>query len=48
MLGYSDLLSKPSIETNTIWEPIIKKVKKKKKIVIWAQVKKIIHNSSNS
>ena len=26
MLGYSDLLSKPSIKMNTIWEQIIKKV----------------------
>ena len=25
MLGYCDLLSRPSIEMNTIWEPIIKK-----------------------
>ena len=25
MLGYNDLLSRPSIELNTIWEPIIKK-----------------------
>ena len=31
MLGYSDLLSRPSIEMNTIWEPIIKKVRLKKK-----------------
>ena len=27
MLGYSDLLRRPSIEINTIWEPIIKKVR---------------------
>ena len=27
MLGYSDLLSRPSIEMNTIREPIIKKGK---------------------
>ena len=27
MLGYNDLLSRPSIELNTIWEPIIKKVR---------------------
>ena len=27
MLGYSDLLSRPSREINTIWEPIIKKVR---------------------
>ena len=27
MLGYSDPLSGPNIEMNTIWEPIIKKVK---------------------
>ena len=26
MLGYNDLPSRPSIEMNTIWEPIIKKV----------------------
>ena len=26
MLGYSDLLSTPSIEMNTIWEPKIRKV----------------------
>ena len=25
VLGYNDLLSRPSIELNTIWEPIIKK-----------------------
>ena len=44
MLGYNDLLSRPSIELNTIWEPIIKKARLKKKreteIWIWAQVKK--------
>ena len=38
MLGYNDLLSRPSIELNTIWEPIIKKARWKK-IWIWAQVK---------
>ena len=27
MSGYNDLLSRPSIEMNTIWEPIIKKVR---------------------
>ena len=27
MLGYNDLLSRPSVEMNTIWEPIIKKVR---------------------
>ena len=27
LLGYSDLLSRPSIEMNTIWEPIIKKLR---------------------
>ena len=27
MLSYSDLLSRPNIEMNTIWEPIIKKVR---------------------
>ena len=27
ILGYNDLLSRPSIELNTIWEPIIKKVR---------------------
>ena len=27
MLGYNDLLIRPSIEMNTIWEPIIKKVR---------------------
>ena len=31
MLGYNDLLSGPSIELNTIWEPIIKKARWKKK-----------------
>ena len=36
MLGYSDLLSRQSIEMNTIWEPIIKR-----------KVKKIIHNMSS-
>ena len=30
MLGYNDLLSRPSIEMNTVWEPIIKKVRWKK------------------
>ena len=39
MLGYNDLLSRPSIELNTIWELIIKKARWKKKIWIWAQVK---------
>ena len=29
MLGYNDLLSRPSTEMNTIWEPIIKKLDKK-------------------
>ena len=38
ILGYNDLLSRPSIELNTIWEPIIKKARFKK-IWIWAQVK---------
>ena len=54
MLSYNDLLSRPNIELNTIWEPIIKKAIWKKKIWIWAQVKKkkkkkkkITHNSSN-
>ena len=49
MLGYSDMLSRQSIEMNTIWEPVIKKFrfkKKKKKIGIWARVK-IIYSSSN-
>ena len=32
MLGFSDLLSRPSIELNTIWEPIIKKARCKKKL----------------
>ena len=27
MLGYNDLLNRPSIEMNTIWESIIKKVR---------------------
>ena len=27
MLGYNDLLSRPSIELNTTWEPIIKKAR---------------------
>ena len=31
MLGYNDLLSRPSIELNTIWELIIKKARWKKK-----------------
>ena len=31
MLGYNDLLSRQSIELNTIWEPIIKKARWKKK-----------------
>ena len=42
MFGYDDLLSRLSIELNTIWEPIIKKARYKKKIFliwIWAQVK---------
>ena len=29
-LGYNDLLNRPSIELNTIWEPIIKKARWKK------------------
>ena len=31
MLGYNDLLSRPSIELNIIWEPIIKKARWEKK-----------------
>ena len=31
MLGYNDLLSRPSMELNTIWEPIIKKARQKNK-----------------
>ena len=31
----SELLSRPSIEMNTIWEPIIKEVKLKKIIENW-------------
>ena len=31
ILGYNDLLSRPSIELNTIWEPIIKKARWEKK-----------------
>ena len=27
MLGYNDLLSSPSLELNTIWEPIIMKAR---------------------
>ena len=34
MLGYNDLLSRPSIELNTIWEPIIKKARWKKNLNI--------------
>ena len=30
MLGYNDLLSRPNIKMNTIWEPVIKKDSKKK------------------
>ena len=49
MLGYSDMLSRPSIDMNTICEPIIKKTRWKKN-VIWAKVKKfyIIEVSSIS
>ena len=32
MLGYNDLLSRPSIELNTIWEPIIKKARREKNL----------------
>ena len=35
---YSDLLSRPSIEMYTIWEPVIKKVRLEKKWV-WARAK---------
>ena len=38
MLGKSDLLKTPSIEMNTIWEIIIKKVRWKQKMK-WAKVK---------
>ena len=34
MLGYNDLLSRPSIELNTIWDPIIKKARWGKKLKI--------------
>ena len=27
MLGYNDLLNKPSIQMNTVWEPIMKRVR---------------------
>ena len=49
MLGNNDLLSRPSIEMNTIWEPIIKKVRLKKNFfnLNMSTGKKIIHNSSN-
>ena len=30
MLGYNNLLGRPSIDLHTIWEPIIKKARKKK------------------
>ena len=46
MLGYNDLLSRPSIELNTIWQPIIKKARRKESEYELRQ--KIIHNSSNS
>ena len=32
MFGYNNQMSRPSIELNTIWEPIIKKVRLEKKI----------------
>ena len=44
MLGYNDLLSRPSIEMNTIWEPIIKKRLNEKNCNM-SKGKKIIHNS---
>ena len=31
MLGYSDLLSRPSIEMNTVWETLVKRAHLKKK-----------------
>ena len=34
-IGYSDLLSRPSIEINTIWEPLIKKAWKKLQKKTW-------------
>ena len=48
MLGYNDLLSRSSIELNTIWQPIIKAWWKKKKNLNMSTGKKIIHNSSKS
>ena len=45
MLGYNYLLSRPSIEMNTIWQPMIKKVRLKKNLNM-STGKKIIHNSS--
>ena len=45
MLGYSDQLSRPSIEMNTILKPIIKRVRLKNRNM--CSDKKIIHNSSN-
>ena len=47
MLGYNDLLSRPSIELNTIWEPIIKKARLEKNQNMSTD-KKIMHNSCNS
>ena len=31
LLDYSDLLNRPSIEMNTIWEPLIKNLDQKRK-----------------
>ena len=42
MLGNNDLLSRPSIELNTIWEPIIKKAWWKKKVEITTKMKTIV------
>ena len=45
MLGYNDLLSRPSMELITIWELIIKKARGKN--MNMSTGKKIIHNRSN-
>ena len=47
LFGYTDLLSRPNVELNTIWEPIIKKARWKKKDLNMSTDKKS-YNSSNS
>ena len=48
MLGYCNLLSKPSKQMNTVWEPIIKKAREKNCNMSKGKKSYLIVVSSNS